>query len=265
MEDIRLTEVANGAFDLIGVAIVNSLYDNNAQARWMLRNIGKIVRKVQSLKDWEELTERIALTPETYTKTITGATAANPVVITSVAHGLSNGDKVVITDVVGMTELNGKTFIVANKTDDTFELYDEDGSSYTAYSSAGTITKCLPNHGWNYQYDLPEDCLRVTGCYGLDANEWEVEQNKLFCNYDTVDISYLKYDLSPDNWDDELRLLIEARLAAECALPLTKKTKVSEEMWTLYKDKEIRSMAVDAMENGVSPMDDEAWISERAW
>ena len=80
----------------------------------------------------------------TYTdaKTITGATAANPVVITSTAHGYSDGDTIKIIDVVGMTELNGKSYKVANKTANTFELTDTsdvniDGTSYTAYTSGG--------------------------------------------------------------------------------------------------------------------------------
>ncbi len=77
-------------------------------------------------------------------KNITGATQANPCVITSVAHGFINGDEVYITGVVGMTELNGKFFLVANKTADTFELTDQDGNNinataFTAYSSAGTV------------------------------------------------------------------------------------------------------------------------------
>ena len=75
-------------------------------------------------------------------KTISGATQANPVVITSNSHGYSNGDHVIISSVVGMTELNGKTFKVADKTTNTFELQTVDGtdinsSSYTAYSSGG--------------------------------------------------------------------------------------------------------------------------------
>ena len=79
-------------------------------------------------------------------KTITGATQANPVVITSNSHGYSNGDHVIISGVVGMTELNGKTFKVADKTTNTFELQTVDGTdinstSYTAYGSAGTINK----------------------------------------------------------------------------------------------------------------------------
>ncbi len=79
-------------------------------------------------------------------KTITGITAANPAVVTSSSHGYSNGDFVIITGVVGMTQVNGKTFKVADKTTNTFELQDVDGtdinsSSYTAYSSGGIANK----------------------------------------------------------------------------------------------------------------------------
>jgi hypothetical protein len=78
--------------------------------------------------------------------TITGATAADPVVITAASHGYSNGDHVYIDDVVGMTELNGRWFKVSNKNAGDFEITDLagtdiDGSGYTAYSSAGTSEK----------------------------------------------------------------------------------------------------------------------------
>jgi len=73
-------------------------------------------------------------------KTITAVTAANPVVVTSVAHGLSNGDEVYIAAVLGMTELNGRRFTIANVAANTFQLEGEDGTSYTAYTSAGTAT-----------------------------------------------------------------------------------------------------------------------------
>lgn len=72
---------------------------------------------------------------------ITGATQADPVVITSVAHPFSNGDTVRITGVVGMTEINDTDFTVANVTANTFELQGEDGTAYTAYTSDGTATK----------------------------------------------------------------------------------------------------------------------------
>ena len=79
-------------------------------------------------------------------KTISGATQANPIVITSNSHGYNNGDHVIISGVVGMTELNGKTFKVADKTTNTFELQNVDGtdinsSAYTAYGSGGVANK----------------------------------------------------------------------------------------------------------------------------
>lgn len=78
--------------------------------------------------------------------TISGATQANPVVITATAHGYANGDWVVISSVGGMTELNGKTFIVANQTVNTFELQDTDGNNvdgtgFNAYVSGGVANR----------------------------------------------------------------------------------------------------------------------------
>jgi len=78
---------------------------------------------------------------------ITGATAADPVVITtSGAHGLSTGESVYISGVVGMTQLNGRTFNITSLTSTTFSLQnsagaDVDGSGYTAYTSGGTADK----------------------------------------------------------------------------------------------------------------------------
>jgi len=77
---------------------------------------------------------------------IAGATQANPVVLTMTAHGYSNGDDIEIADLLGMTQLNGRRFRVANKTANTFELTDHhgtaiDGTGYSAYVSGGTAAR----------------------------------------------------------------------------------------------------------------------------
>ena len=79
-------------------------------------------------------------------KTISGATQANPVVITATSHGYSNGDEISITSVAGMTELNNKRYLVANKTTNTFEITNVDGTningtSFTAYASGGVANR----------------------------------------------------------------------------------------------------------------------------
>jgi hypothetical protein len=83
---------------------------------------------------------------------ISGITKADPgVITTSAAHGLSNGDTIYIYGLHdasdnGMTELNGKTYTVANKTSTTFELTNSSGdnidtSGFTTWVSGGTVNK----------------------------------------------------------------------------------------------------------------------------
>lgn len=75
------------------------------------------------------------------TATITNATKTNPVVITATAHGYIDDDDIRISDVLGMTELNGNDYVVANATANTFELSGVNGTGFTAYSSSGTVVK----------------------------------------------------------------------------------------------------------------------------
>lgn len=79
-------------------------------------------------------------------KNITGITQATPGVVTSTAHGYSNGDWIYLSGITGMTELNGRYFIVAGATANTFTLTTLHGdalstASYTAYTSGGTASR----------------------------------------------------------------------------------------------------------------------------
>ena len=79
----------------------------------------------------------------TTSKSITAITQANPGVISSTAHGYSDGDEVYLESIVGMTELNDRFVKIANSTANTYEIQDLfgnniDTSSFTAYSSGGT-------------------------------------------------------------------------------------------------------------------------------
>jgi hypothetical protein len=79
-------------------------------------------------------------------KTITAITKASPGVITSSSHGYLTGDEIYISGIVGMTELNGKTFLVVKIDANTFSLTDKDGvaintTNYTTYSSGGTANR----------------------------------------------------------------------------------------------------------------------------
>jgi Flp pilus assembly protein TadG len=103
-------------------------------------------------------------------KSITGATRANPVVVTSAGHGFSNGDKVFISGVNGMTQIRNnlsnsatkitqpKYWVVAGKTTDTFQLTridgtNADGTSWNSYTSAGSIDCMVDGCKYNFFTD----------------------------------------------------------------------------------------------------------------
>lgn len=79
---------------------------------------------------------------------IQAVTNDNPLTIVCTGpHGFTNAQNVAISGVVGMTEINGNDFFVSVVNSTTIELYNDAGlldpvnaTTYTAYSSGGTIT-----------------------------------------------------------------------------------------------------------------------------
>lgn len=72
-------------------------------------------------------------------KTITAITKANPGVVSSTAHGYSNGDYVFLS-VSGMYQLNDKVVRVASVATDSFSLEGVDTTSFDTFAS-GTAEK----------------------------------------------------------------------------------------------------------------------------
>ena len=72
--------------------------------------------------------------------TITGATKANPIVITAAAHGFVDGDVVTFYDMTGMTELDYRTYVVDWDSANAFHLHDFSGADVdgSAFAAAGT-------------------------------------------------------------------------------------------------------------------------------
>jgi hypothetical protein len=84
---------------------------------------------------------------------ITGVTNANPGVVTSSGHGLTAGQKVYISGVGGMTEINDRVFTVATPLSGSFELSGENTLTYGTYTSGGT---------WYLVRDVYVDPLKFT-------------------------------------------------------------------------------------------------------
>lgn len=78
---------------------------------------------------------------------IAGISAAAQAVVTSTAHGYSNGDEVFISGVVGMIQVNNLVYIVSDVAANTYKIkYKQsvsyvDSSGFTAYTSGGTAAR----------------------------------------------------------------------------------------------------------------------------
>ena len=79
--------------------------------------------------------------------TVTGISRASPAEVTvSGSHGMTNGDFVTITGVVGMTEINNGSYYIKSTGAGTFTLHSDDtlipevdSTSWTTWSSGGTV------------------------------------------------------------------------------------------------------------------------------
>lgn len=73
-------------------------------------------------------------------KTITSITNAKPAVVTAVGHEFTDGTVIKLAGIVGMTNLNGKHYVVNQLTADTFELINSDTTNEDVYVSGGTAS-----------------------------------------------------------------------------------------------------------------------------
>lgn len=78
--------------------------------------------------------------------TISGASKANPCVITATSHGFASGDTITISAVVGMVQLNQNRYIITVIDANSFSLSDLFGnavnsSAYATYVSGGIANK----------------------------------------------------------------------------------------------------------------------------
>ena len=98
----------------------------------------------------------LSWTPKsTITAYISAVTKANPGVVTTTQDNFfTNGTEVTITNVLGMTQLNGNSYYVDVLTSNTFALYSDSGLSipvdttgYTTYTSGGRVIASVGGAG----------------------------------------------------------------------------------------------------------------------
>ena len=110
-----------------------------------------------------------------YRTAITGITQADPCVVTAVAHGLTTGEFVRITDLGpeaptarGMNEVDGQRYAVTVLTADTVSLQDPitgediDSSAYVAYVEGGSINLITRTQAYSTEFAYDPIVYKLT-------------------------------------------------------------------------------------------------------
>lgn len=206
-------------------------------------------------------------------KTITGITAADPVVVTAAAHGFSDGWLVRIYDVIGMTEINGMVVRVANKDTNTFECYGLNGSKFTAYSSGGYCVRyeALGDYQCGYVYRVPSDMLRPVAMLP-DNPQFEIvgsgDDRRILCAQSGAVLEYIADLSTVSDMPNNFARCWAARIAMELANPLQKKNASMKDMAAWYQQvlrETTRSSSLNAdpkhlVRNSSPTLKDGGWV-----
>lgn len=93
-------------------------------------------------------------------KTVTGITQAATAVVTVNAHGYANGQYVYLDGVRGMHQVNGRWFLIAGVTANTFQLSGINSTGFGAYTGGGSCGKVVEVASTYTASDIAQ--LRIT-------------------------------------------------------------------------------------------------------
>lgn len=121
-----------------------------------------------------------------------------------------------------------------------------------------------PPFGYAFQYQLPEDCLRV-----LRLNDgrpgFDVEGRRLLTDEAEANTVFVRRVTDPNEFDAMFREALAYRIAADLAYPLANSTTLSGSMLQLYRDSLALARSVDGQESGAQHvLEASAWIDVRA-
>jgi len=268
----EVIDIINSTLIKLGAQVITqSEYDNgtNKRARITKEQFPKIRDHILRQHPWNCVVRRAKLVERTFT--ITGATQADPVVLTVADHTYITGDFAQIASVGGMTDLNGNKYKLKTPVAGECNLYDEDdnsidGAAFGAYTTGGAITQ-VPAWGEDHAFVLPDGCLRVirlTDASAAHDYDFRIEGNELVTFQDEAYVEYIYSDEDPDNWDAVLREMVSIHLAIDVAFNLTGSLQLADYISNTYLKQALpEARSIDAQESRPTVMDDSGWVDHR--
>lgn len=133
-----------------------------------------------------------------------------------------------------------------------------------------------PAYGYNYQYPLPENCLRIDmvndeypsaimdNYIGAETNDWLIEGNAILTDAEApIYLRYVAQITDPTMWDSNFREALASRIAYEICEDLTQSDTKKQFAMQDYKRAIMQAIRTNAIERPPVMPPDNQWIISR--
>lgn len=218
-------DIANLALSMVAGKPLTAIDATTQQGRVVLKWFGPSRDEALSAHPWNFATTRARMTTVwlAFAGVAFADNGAGLIRATYTAHGLATGQRIHVQQVQGVTNANGTWYVTVIDAN-TFDLQ---GSAFSGTHTSGTGSWVLaPLFGWDYQYTMPSDCLRVNKINGWEGNEedsipYEIEGGLLMCDDADMRLSYVAQNIAYITWPQTFINAFAYLLASYIAQELT--------------------------------------------
>jgi hypothetical protein len=119
----------------------------------------------------------------------------------------------------------------------------------------------VPAYGYDAQFALPADCLRVLLVNQL--KDFKVEGRFVLCNESSIDLKYITRIEDATLIDEMCADAIACRIAYEISYAMTESSQLKKDMYDQYRDCLRKAKFVDATEDPSQEFISDAWFQAR--
>lgn len=123
-------------------------------------------------------------------------------------------------------------------------------------------TSTTPAFEFDYEFDLPNDCVRVLGMDDPTV-DYVVEGRKILCNDSEINIRYIYRHKDESAWDALFAEAFAWKLARELSLGLVQSAASAESMEKGYRAALASARAVDGQESIIRSLVADEWLNAR--
>jgi len=120
-----------------------------------------------------------------------------------------------------------------------------------------------PAWGFQKEFPLPTDFLRLLEVRDLSTGEYQVEGRSILADADALYIRYIWRVTDPNVYDALFLEAVACRLAVELCEPLTQSNTKKDALFQEYADTLTRAVRVDGQENPPQEYEEDEWIAVR--